>query len=81
MIRRVPLLARDVPGRCPLGRGPGLDVGLAVHAVDVLEAEGAGLVEEEPDDDGPQKVAADKDPAVVVRDGVCRDGAEEGDED
>lgn len=36
-VRIIALLASDVAGRHPLGAGPGLDVGLSVHKVDILE--------------------------------------------
>lgn len=79
--RLVALLARDVPGRGPLGRRPRLDARVGVHEVDVLEAEGAGLVEEEPDEQGGGDVAADKDEAVGEADAVGGEGGEEADED
>ena len=65
-VRLVSLPAGDVAGRHPLAAGPGLDVGLAVHEIDVLEGQGAGLVEEEPDQQGGEEVAACKDVTELV---------------
>lgn len=47
----------------------------------MLEAEGAGLVEEEPDEQGGGDVAADEDEAVGEADAVGGEGGEEADED
>lgn len=56
-------LSVDVAWWAPLATVPWLDVGLAVHLVDILKREGARLVEEEPDDDGGSEIACCKDVA------------------
>lgn len=56
-------LSVDVAWWAPLAAVPWLDVGLAVHLVDILKRERARLVEEEPDDDGGCEIACCEDVA------------------
>ena len=77
----VALLAGNVARRHPLAGGPGLEVVLAVHEVDVLERQAAGLVEEEPDEDAGGQIAGGKDVSKVVGDALVGEGAEETNED
>lgn len=76
-----PVLSGRVSWWDPFGRGPGLEVGLAVHKVDILERETSGLVKEEPNDCRCDNVDADEDETKVVGDSVIREGGQEGDHD
>lgn len=76
-MRVVSLLAGDIAWRHPLGAGPGLHTLVAVHDVHILETESAGLVVEEPDDEGCGEVAAGKHVPKSVRDAVISEGGEE----
>ena len=77
----IALHARDVPRRYPLGRRPRLDLGLAVHEVDVLKTETDGFVQEEVHNQTGGDVGGYKDKAVCVGYAVCSQRREEGNHD
>lgn len=76
-----PVLSGRVSWWDPFGRGPGLEIGLAVHKVDILERETSGLVEEEPNDRRCDNVDTDEDKTKVVGNAIIRKGRQEGDHD
>ena len=79
LLHKVPTRRESLRG--PVAGRPRLAVRVAVHHVDALEAEVAGLVEEEVDDDGAGEVARGEDEAVAVLDRLRDEGREEREEE
>ena len=77
----VTLLASDVTRWHPVGAVPWLEALDAVHHVDVLQREGARLVQEEVNDDTSDGVGGEEDKAVSVGDAVVGQRGEETNED
>lgn len=78
---RVTLGAVDVTGRHPVLAVAGVDAGVAVHDVDLLEGERLGLVEEEVGHNASGQVGAEEDVTETIADAIGGVGSEETDKE